>query len=248
MTFAILDESSFASKYPGVRIGSQVVIGIDVEIGKNSIISSGVKIYPGTKIGENVQILENSVLGRPTIVPERGGLVKRQLAADIPGLVIGSDSVIGACVVLYRGTEIGRRNIICDLTSIREHCVLGDDVLLGRGVMVQVKTKIGHRTKIMDQCHLPGDMIIEDEVFLSTHVCGASENSLGRTDSTGKWGGPHIKRGAYIGVNATLLPGVVIGEHAVVAAAAVVTKDVADFTLVMGMPAKFARKVEPKLE
>lgn len=247
MSFLTIDEKDLSSKYPGVKIESFVVVGINVEIGSGSVISSGVKIYPGTIIGENVKILENSVIGRPTIVPELGTIVKRKMSDDILGVCIGDDSVIGSCVVLYRGSVIGKRNIICDLTSVREHCVFGDDVLLGRGVMVQVSTKIGSRTKIMDQCHLPGDMIIEEDVFLSTHVCGASENSLGRSDSTGKWGGPHIKKGAYIGVNATLLPGVIVGENSVVAASALVSKNVDDFSLVMGVPAKFVRKVESKI-
>jgi acetyltransferase-like isoleucine patch superfamily enzyme len=112
-------------------------------------------------------------------------------------------------------------------------------------VMIQVKTKIGSRTKIMDSCHLPGDMIVEEDVFLSTHVCGASENSIGRKDMTDKWAGPFIAKGAYIGLNATLLPGIRIGENAVVAAASTVTKDVEPGTLVMGSPARFVRNVEP---
>lgn len=243
----VLSEIEVAKRYPDVTFGSGVCIGQNVVIGAGSILSSGVKIYPQTKIGQNVQILENSVIGRPTIVPDVGGLVKRKMDEDIGGTSIGDSSIIGACVVLYRGSVLGQRNIICDLTSIREKCVLADDILLGRGVMVQVNTHIGARTKIMDQCHLPGDMVIEEDVFLSTQVCGASENSLGRFDSTGKWNGPYIKKGAYIGVNATLLPGVTIGENSVVGAGALVTKDVSDKTLVMGVPAKFVRIVEAKI-
>ncbi len=55
--------------------------------------------------------------------------------------------------------------------------------------------------------------------------------------------GPHIKRGARIGSNSTLLPGVVIGEGAVVAAGAVVTRDVPDRKVVMGVPARVVRDV-----
>lgn len=247
MSFEIIEPAQYQSMYPGVTFGRNIDIGINVEIGEGSEISSGVRIYPHTKIGKNVKVLENSVLGRPTVVPSGGNIVKRKMDDTVGGLSIGDSTVIGSCVVLYRGSTLGQRNIICDLTSIREKCVLGDDVLLGRGVMVQVSTHIGARTKIMDQCHLPGDMVVEEDVFLSTHVCGASENSLGRTDSSGKWSGPHIKKGAYVGVNATLLPGVVIGENSVVAASALVSKDVTDSTLVMGVPAKFIRNVSPKV-
>jgi acetyltransferase-like isoleucine patch superfamily enzyme len=238
-------ESDLARLYPGTGFGSGVSIGNEVEIGEGSKIGSGVRIYPGTKIGRNVVVLENTVLGRPTIVPA-ANQVKRAMATDVAPLAIGDDTVIGCNVVLYRGSILGRSNIICDLTSIREHCELGDDVLLGRSVMVQVNSKIGSRTKIMDSCHLPGDMIVGEDVFLSTHVCGASENSVGRSDMAGRWTGPMLKDRCYIGLNATLLPGIEIGEDAVVAAGSVVTKSVAPRTLVMGVPAKFVRDVSPR--
>ncbi len=114
--------------------------------------------------------------------------------------------------------------------------------------MVQVNSHIGARTKIMDSCHLPGDMKIEEDVFLSTHVCGASENSLGRNSEMPSWSGPLIRKGAYVGLNATLLPNIEIGENAVVAGGAVVTKSVPPGTLVMGAPARVVRKVEPRVD
>lgn len=245
--FNSYDENQLSERYPEVEFGKFVSIGKGVKIGKGSKISDGVKIYPDTIIGENVVILENTVIGRETILPAQTDLIKRKIENNIHPTSINHHTVIGASVVLYRGVTIGLRNIICDLTSIREKCVLGDDVLLGRSVMVQVDTHIGSRTKIMDTCHLPGNMKIEEDVFLSTHVCGASENTLGRSDSTENWAGPYISKGAYVGVNATLLPGIKIGEHAVVAAGSVVTKDVESLTLVMGVPAVFKKNVSRKI-
>jgi acetyltransferase-like isoleucine patch superfamily enzyme len=231
--------------YPEVEFGMDVSIGENVQIGRGSVVGSGCRIYPGTRVGKNVQILENSVLGRPTVVPSKS-VVKRSLSSDVGPLEVADDCVIGACVVLYRGSKIGPASIICDLASIREHCTLGTQVLIGRSVMIQVNTQIGNRVKIMDSCHLPGDMVVEDDVFLSTHVCGASENSLGRDDSTGKWSGPCLRKGAYVGVNATLLPGIEIGEDAVVGAGALVTRSVAPRTLVMGVPARPVRSVNER--
>jgi acetyltransferase-like isoleucine patch superfamily enzyme len=245
--FPAYHESELASLYPGVEFGQFVSIGADVQIGSGSRIGAGCRLYPGTLIGKGVTILENTVIGRPTVLPPISLTVKRQIADGVSPAKIDDGTVVGASVVLYRGVHLGFNNIICDLTSIREDCVLGSDVLLGRGVMLQVNTKVGARTKIMDTCHLPGDMVIEEDVFLSTHVCGASENSLGREDRTGEWSGPYICRKAYVGVNATLLPGIKVGENAVVGAGSVVTKDVAPFSLVMGVPARYVREVPPKL-
>lgn len=242
-----LADDALESTFPGVQFGRNVVIAPRVSIGAGSQIGSGSCIYPGTRLGRDVVVLENSVLGRPTLLPAANETVKRVLPDDIPPLEVGAGSVIGASVVLYRGSRLGERCIICDLASIREECVLEDDVLLGRSVMVQVNTRIGARTKIMDSCHLPGDMIIDSDVFLSTHVCGASENSLGRADMTGDWSGPRIRSRAYVGANATLLPGVEIGEDAVVGAGSVVTRSVDSATLVMGVPARFVRAIERRV-
>jgi acetyltransferase-like isoleucine patch superfamily enzyme len=162
--------------------------------------------------------------------------------------VIGDRSVIGASAVLYSGTSIANHVLICDLSSVRESCEIAEYVVLGRGVMVQPNTKIGARTRIMDRCHLPGDMTIEEDVFFSAMVGAASENSLGRAADEGQLrrGGPHVKRGAYIGVGAMLLPQTIVGEHAVVAAGAVVTRDVPESSLVMGVPARVMRRVAPR--
>jgi acetyltransferase-like isoleucine patch superfamily enzyme len=243
-----LDDAELRRVYPEVAFGLHVVVGREVEIGKGSQIASGACLYPGTRLGARVTVLENAVLGRPTLVPEASGTVKRVLPRDIAPLTVGAGSIIGASAVLYRGSQLGERTLICDLASIREACVIGDDVLLGRSVMIQVNTAIGARTKIMDTCHLPGDMLVESDVFLSTHVCGASENSLGREDLTGEWLGPTIRRRAYVGANATLLPGIELGEDSVVGAGSVVTRSVPPCTLVMGVPARFVRNVEPRAE
>ncbi len=243
LPFTEIDNENFSALYPEVHFGKDVSIGENVTIGHGSRVCAGVRIYPGTKIGKNVTILENTVLGRPTVLPQCDSVVKRDMRGTSEGLIIRDDVVIGANVVLYRASSIGAGSIICDLTSIREQCVIGENVLLGRSVMVQVNTKIGARTKIMDTCHLPGDMLIEEDVFLSTHVCGASENSLGRSDSTAKWAGPIIRKRAYVGVNATLLPGIELGEDSVVGAGAVVTKSVLPRKLVMGVPAVVVREV-----
>lgn len=232
--------------HPSAKIGQNVIISDDVQIGEKTTIGNNVVIYPQVKIGKQVTIYDNAVLGR---LPQSAGNISRQLVAEYKPLIIGDYSVIGACVVLYTDTHISNNVLICDLSSVRENCKIAEFVVLGRGVMVQPETEIGARTRIMDMCHLPGDMIIEEDVFLSAMVGSASENSIGRSEDekTLDRGGPTIKRGAYIGVGAILLPKVVVNENSVVGAGAVVTKDVPPLTLVMGVPAKPVRKVTPRV-
>jgi acetyltransferase-like isoleucine patch superfamily enzyme len=228
------------------QLGRNVVLMDDVEIGEGCVVGNNVVMHPKVSLGKGVTIHDNAVLGR---LPQSAGNISRALINDYRPLAIGEGSVIGACTVLYTATRIGRSVLICDLSSVRESCDIGELVVLGRGVMVQPETRIGARTRIMDMCHLPGDMIIEEDVFFSALVGSASENSLGRSEdeSTLRRGGPHIKRGAYIGLGAKMLPLTTIGENAVVGAGALVTKDVPAETVVMGVPARVVRKVPPRV-
>lgn len=84
-------------------------------------------------------------------------------------------------------------------------------------------------------------MIIEDHVFFGPLVTSMNDKYMDRAEETFK--GPHVKRGARIGGNATLLPGITIGEEAVIGAGAVVTKDVGPYTVAVGVPAKPIKEV-----
>lgn len=90
-----------------------------------------------------------------------------------------------------------------------------------------------------------GGITIEDDVLIGPKVSLITENHpLNPEERKGLTGKPNlIKKNAWIGANATILPGVTIGENAVVAAGAVVSKDVPDNTIVGGIPAKFIKSV-----
>lgn len=92
-----------------------------------------------------------------------------------------------------------------------------------------------------------GGITIEDDVLIGPKVSLITENHpLHPRDRKGLMGKPiHIKKNAWIGANAVILPGVTIGKNAVVAAGAVVSKDVPDNTIVGGIPAKFIKNVQP---
>lgn len=90
-----------------------------------------------------------------------------------------------------------------------------------------------------------GGITIEDDVLIGPKVSLITESHpLHPQDRKGLTGKSiHIKRNAWIGANATILPGVTIGENAIVAAGAVVSKDVPDNTIVGGVPAKFIKTI-----
>lgn len=215
-------------------LGHNVVILDNVQIGDNVYIGHNVVIHEGTKIGNNVFVDDGSILGR---IPRSGASSRRKAERNLPPLEIGDDCVISANVILYRGTRIGNQVMIGDFVSIREQNEIGDKTIIGRLVMMEPRTRIGENVRTSAGTHLTSDMIIEDEAFIGNEISTTNDNLMGR-GVAGKYKGPHIKRGARIGSNSTLLPGVVIGEEALVAAGAVVTRDVPCGKIVMGVPAK----------
>lgn len=114
------------------------------------------------------------------------------------------------------------------------------DVHLSTGSRVS----IGHRSGLGPGCRVYGGLIMGEEVMVGPDVAFLSENHrFDRLDQPIGWQGvtdrlaPRIEDGVWIGLRATILPGRVVGEGAIVAACAVVTKDVAPFTIVGGNPA-----------
>lgn len=167
-----------------------------------------------------------------------------QQPAELSPLEVGAGTAIGTGVVLYAGTRIGRDCLIADQSFVREKCTIGDAVIVGRGVTVENETSIGSFTKIQSQAYITAWTTIEEQVFIAPCVVTTNDNFMGRTAERFKYRkGPTIRRGARVGANATLLPGVVIGREAFVAAGSVVTRDVPDETLVKGAPARPVRAV-----
>jgi acetyltransferase-like isoleucine patch superfamily enzyme len=182
-------------------------------------IPASTTIYPGAVVGRTP--MAAGVIARQPLVPRE--------------TIIGEGCVIGANAVIYAGVHMGDNVLIGDGTTIRENTTIGDDTVIGSNCTVQNGAIIGSRVKIVDLSHITFDTVIGDEAFLSVGVYTMNDNSMQRG---GQVVGPKIGRRARIGGGALLLPGVRIGEEAVVAAGAVVTKDVPPGNVVMGIPAR----------
>lgn len=223
-------------------LGYNIVVLDNAQIGDNVYIGHNVVIHEETIIGNNAYIDDGSILGR---TPQSGVFSRAKASKELSPLKIGNNCVISANVILYKGTKISDEVMIGDLASIREENIIGDKTIIGRLVSMEPRTVIGQRVRTSTGTHLTSDMIIEDEVFMGNHISTTNSNEMGR-GIPGVYEGARIKRGARIGSNSTLLPGVLIGEEAVVGAGAVVTHDVPDRKVVMGVPARVVRDVPEK--
>lgn len=211
-------------------------------------ISEKATILSPVSWGENVTVLPGAIIGR---IPLFSGATTRQIdVSQLSPTEIGDDCVVGANCVIYAGVTIGVKTMIGDTACIREGCQIGGSCVIAMGVTINYNTRVGDRVKVMDNTHLTGNMVIEDDVFIGPLVATANDQNMGRFLKSGakKWleGGPLIRRFAAIGQGACLLPGVEIGENAIVGTGAVVTKDVKPRTVVMGVPARFVRNLRPE--
>ena len=131
-------------------------------------------------------------------------------------------------------------------------CSIGDETKIGAFVEIQKNATIGARCKISSHSFVCEGVTVEDEVFIGHGVMFTNDrypravNQDGSLQSDKDW--QVIKtvgrKRASLGTNATIVAGVTIGESAMVGAGAVVTRDVPDFAIVAGVPARIIGKVE----
>src|SRR5439155_20697423 len=160
-------------------------------------------------------------------------------------LTVGDTCIVGTGAVLYRGAAIDGKVLMADLCTIRENVTIGRGTIVGRGVTVENFCTVGRYCKLESECYITAYSELEDRVFVAPGVVTSNDNFVGRTAERFKhFKGVVVRKGGRIGAGTVLLPGVVVGEDALVAAGSVVTRDGAPRTIVRGGPAK-ARRAGP---
>jgi UDP-2-acetamido-3-amino-2,3-dideoxy-glucuronate N-acetyltransferase len=225
----------------GTQLGHNSVVHEGARLGTNCQVGSGVVIHPGSVIGNNVRIDDNTVIGK---LPMKAALSAVTTDQTLDACVIEDDVMIGAMVVIYRGCRVGKKVMVADLASIRENVEVGEFTIIGRGVTIENKVKVGSRCKLETECYITALSTIGDGCFIAPEVTFTNDNFLGRTKDRFKYHkGVTMMKGARIGANVTVLPGLTLGEDALVAAGSVVTKDVPARKVVVGSPARVWRDV-----
>jgi acetyltransferase-like isoleucine patch superfamily enzyme len=190
-------------------------------------------------VGARCVIQDGAVLGK---LP-RLGIYSTSSGSESEPLVIGADASVCAGVVVYAGARIGEGAVIGDQAQVRERVTIGAESMIGRGTGIENDVLVGTRVRVQSSCYLASHVVIEDEVFVGPGVVTTNDDTMGRHDSEYPMRGAILRHGSRVGGGVVLTPGVVVGEDAYVAAGAVVTRDVAPRTVVMGVPAKRVREV-----
>jgi acetyltransferase-like isoleucine patch superfamily enzyme len=200
-----------------VSLGKSVKIGLNSIIEENATIGDDVVIFPNVYIGKNTKIGDGSII-------QYGAFIEHSCS-------LGKHCRIGTNSVLRRETNIGDHSIFGSLSAS------------------EGKNWIGNNVLIHSQCHLTSGIIVEDWVFIAPLFVGANDpNMLHGRRHVERFvpKGPHIKFGSGIAVNVTLLPGVVIGRECIIGASSLVTKDLPDFSIAFGIPARVVKSVDEK--
>ena len=191
------------------------------------------KTYANVHIGKNAVIGDFVILGEPPRGKKDG---------ELP-TVIGENALIRSHTVIYAGNTIGKNFQTGHHTLVREENSIGDDVSIGSSSVVEHHVKIGHGVRIHTQAFVPEESILEDGCWIGPNVVITNAAYPLSPNAKKELKGAIVKKKAKIGANATLLPGITIGEEALVGAGAVVTKDVPPGKVVVGNPAKIINDV-----
>ena len=196
-------------------------------------------VDPQVHLAANVTLGEGCDLQPPCIL----GKAPRGAAEGERRLIIGPGAVIRPFTTIYAGSTFGARLQTGQGASIREDNHVGDHVSIGTNAVLEFGNRIGSRVRIHSGCFLEL-VIIEDDVFVGPNVVFTDDpHPMNCPRYTDCKGGAVVRRLARIGANATILPGVEVGEGALIGAGSVVVHDVPAAAVVAGNPARVIKQV-----
>jgi acetyltransferase-like isoleucine patch superfamily enzyme len=187
------------------------------------------QVYEGTELGADSTVGPFCVIGAAPAEPAEP-------------TAIGRRALIRSHTVIYAGTRIGDHFQSGHGVLVREHNVIGHHVSIGSHSVIEHHVHIGDGVRVHSQAFIPEFTVLEEGCWIGP---GAVLTNAPHPRCPGVklcLRGPRIGRGAKIGANATILPGLIIGEMALVGAGAVVTEDVPGGVVVAGNPARIIKK------
>jgi len=188
-------------------------------------------IFGKSKIGDSCFIDPEALIG----YPHRGELKKNRDKID--GCRIGANSIIRPGAI-YSTAKLGERTRTGHNYLVRENTVIGKGCLIGTNVVIDNDCKIGNYCSFQTGAYIPTGTVIGNRVFLGPNASLTNDKRPLRTEY--KPEPITLENDVTIGSNATLMPGITVGEGAFVAGGAVATKDIPAWTLAKGCPAIFS--------
>jgi UDP-2-acetamido-3-amino-2,3-dideoxy-glucuronate N-acetyltransferase len=146
---------------------------------------------------------------------------------------------IHSTAVIDEGCKIGENCQVWHFSHVSPGASIGDNTKIGAYVYIGKDVSIGKGVKIQNHVSVYESVTLEDDVFVGPQACFTNViNPRSAIERKHEFKATLVKKGATVGANATLVCGITIGQYALIGAGAVVSKDVPDFALVYGVPAK----------
>ena len=147
--------------------------------------------------------------------------------------------LIHSTAIVDEGAKIGENTKIWHWSHISSGAEIGCNCSLGQNVFIGNKVKIGNNTKIQNNVSIYDNITIEKNVFLGPSMVFTNVyNPRSEISRKNEYRDTKICEGATLGANCTIICGVMIGKYAFIGAGAVINKDIKDFALMVGVPAK----------
>lgn len=191
------------------------------------------KIHENVDIGEGAVIGDFVIIGEPPRGMKRGELKTR----------IGKNATIRSHTVIYAGNIIGDNFRTGHHVTVREENKIGDNVSIGTSSVVEHHVRIEDNVRIHSQAFIPEETILEAGCWIGPKVVITNAKYPLSPGVKNSLKGATVRKNAKIGANATLLPGIIIGENALIGSGAVVTRDVPAGKVVVGNPARVIRDI-----
>lgn len=232
---------TFSQEYFGLK---GVVVERNVTIGKRVSFGINIHSYPNTKIGDDCIIEDNVVIGHPTtdeikeFTKSFSSEEKKHVGQFVKNATkIEKGAIIRSGSVIYSGVNIGK-NLDCGHNVlIRERTRIGDNVYIMPNTQVHADVTVGNNVRLLG--FLCNRSVVEDDAS----VLGNLVHVYKRGKRGMKEKAPIVKKRAIVGMGATIIGGIIIGENSIVGANAVVTEDVAPNSIVGGVPAKLIKLI-----
>lgn len=205
-----------------VFISPSAKIGTNVKIGDDSVI------YDNVTIEDNVVIANNCIIGEPT------SAYYMSVNYDNPQTIIKANSLIRSHSIIYCGCTLGEGFSTGHRVTIRENTVFGKGCRIGTVSDIQGSSTFGDYCWLHSNVHIGQKSTIGNYVFIYPYVVFTNDP----TPPSNICIGPTVGDYSQIAVFSVLLPGVKIGKHCLVGAGSIVGKNVDDYMLVVGNPAK----------
>ena len=143
-----------------------------------------------------------------------------------------------------QSTNIGIGTRIWQFSVVLKNAVIGDNCNVCAHTLIENDVVVGNNVTIKSGVYLWDGLRIEDDVFIGPCVAFTNDKTPRSKQYPEVFLSTTVKKGASIGANATILPGITLGEHCMVGAGAIVTKDVPAYAVVVGNPATVIRILE----